>query len=160
MWYFIWTSLFIGVVATVLIDIWVYALNRIFGFPMTNWALAGRWFWHLPSGAIVHDDISKVAPYQHERAVGWICHYAIGVAYAGILISIMPNWLSAPALLPAWIFGMATILPGWFLLQPGMGLGFAASRRPNAWQIRCLNIMSHSVFAMGLYGAALLIRRS
>jgi hypothetical protein len=158
MWNFVLTSLLIGSGATVLIDIWIYALNRIFGLPKTNWALAGRWFWRLPSGVVFHDDIAMVAPYQYERAVGWVCHYAIGVIYAGILISIVPDWLPAPTLFPTWVFGMLTILPGWFLLQPGMGLGFAASKRANAWQIRCLNIMSHRVFALGLYGIAMMIR--
>ena len=47
---------------------------------------------------------------------------------------------------------------GWFILQPGMGMGIAASKKPNANQIRLLNFVSHTLFAIGLYGTALLTR--
>jgi len=39
-----------------------------------------------------------------------------------------------------------------------MGAGWAASKRPNPTRIRALNLVSHTVFALGLYGTALLIR--
>ena len=39
-----------------------------------------------------------------------------------------------------------------------MGMGIAASKKPNANQIRLLNFVSHTLFALGLYGTALLTR--
>jgi hypothetical protein len=39
-----------------------------------------------------------------------------------------------------------------------MGAGWAASRRPDAWRVRLLNIVGHTVFAVGLWGTALLLR--
>jgi hypothetical protein len=39
-----------------------------------------------------------------------------------------------------------------------MGAGWAASLRPNAMQIRALNLVSHTVFAVGLYGMALYLK--
>jgi hypothetical protein len=68
------------------------------------------------------------------------------------------NWLQQPTLIPALIVGLVTVGAGWFLLQPGMGAGIAASRRPNANRIRALNIAGHIVFGLGLYASALLIR--
>ena len=47
---------------------------------------------------------------------------------------------------------------GWFILQPGMGAGIAASKRANANMVRALNIVGHTIFAVGLWGTALLIR--
>jgi hypothetical protein len=83
----------------------------------------------------------------------------VGILYAGILlIAAGPGWAAAPTFLPAWILGMVTIGAGWFLMQPGMGAGWAASKRPNPMQVRFLNVVAHTVFALGLYGAALLIR--
>jgi len=38
-----------------------------------------------------------------------------------------------------------------------MGAGWAASKKPNPWKIRALNIAAHVIFAAGLYGAARLI---
>ncbi|MCA0339078.1 MAG: DUF2938 domain-containing protein, partial [Proteobacteria bacterium] len=46
---------------------------------------------------------------------------------------------------------------GWFLLQPGLGIGVAASKLPNANMVRFLNLVAHTVFALGLYGTALLL---
>jgi hypothetical protein len=48
---------------------------------------------------------------------------------------------------------------GWFILQPGMGAGWAASLRPNPMQIRALNLISHTVFAAGMFATALLFSR-
>jgi hypothetical protein len=56
------------------------------------------------------------------------------------------------------VLGIVTVGAGWFLLQPGLGIGVAASKLPNANQVRILNIAGHVVFAIGLWGTALLIR--
>lgn len=98
---FFLSALLIGVGATALLDAWIFALNRVLKLPMTNWALAGRWFYRAASGNVFHKDISKEAPYAHELALGWTCHYIIGVTYAGILMLAMPGWRSAPTLLAA-----------------------------------------------------------
>jgi hypothetical protein len=37
-------------------------------------------------------------------------------------------------------------------------MGVAASKKPNANQIRLLNFVSHTLFGLGLYGTALLTR--
>lgn len=148
----------IGAGATALTDIWAQGL-RLFGLPGPNWAMPGRWFAHLPRGRIRHDDIAKSAPVAGELAIGWICHYLVGIAFAGILLAIWGvDWTRNPSFVPALIVSWATIGCGWFILQPGMGMGVAASKKPNAGQIRLLNIVSHTIFAIGLYGTALLTR--
>ena len=107
-------------------------LWRFAGQSRPNWALVGRWFWHLREGKVFHDDIGKAAPWAHELALGWVGHYVVGAVY-GLAFALIagPGWLAAPRLLPAWFFGIATLAFGWFLLQPGLGLGWAASRTPN-----------------------------
>lgn len=154
-----WKSIVIGVGGTAAMDVWAIVLARVFGIPRPNWGLAGRWFCNVAQGRVFHDDIAKAAPWPFELAIGWIGHYAVGIVYAGILlVAAGPGWAAAPTFLPAWILGMVTIGAGWFLMQPGMGAGWAASKRPNPMQVRFLNIVAHSVFALGLYGTALLIR--
>ncbi len=155
---FIWTSVLIGIGATALMDVWAIALNKVFGIPPPNWGLVGRWFCHLTKGKVFHDDITKASPYPNELTIGWISHYLVGILYAAVLVLWGGQaWLAAPTFLPAWIVGLVTVGAGWFLLQPGMGAGWAASKRPNANQIRVLNILTHTVFAAGMYGSALLI---
>lgn len=155
---FLWRSLAIGAGATALMDIWAIVLNKVFGNPLPNWGLAGRWFCHMTNGKVFHDDITAAEPWRDELAVGWIAHYAIGILYAGVLIALAgPGWAASPTFLPAWILGMVTVGAGWFLMQPGMGAGWAASKRANPAQVRMLNIVAHTVFAIGLYGTARLI---
>lgn len=152
-------GILIGIGATVLFDLWAQLLARLPGMPKPNWAPIGRWFWHLREGRVFHDDIAGAAPYAHETALGWAGHYATGILYGVIFALIVgPDWFAAPRFLPAWIFGILTVAGGWFLLQPGLGLGWAASKTPNPWKARALNLVAHTVFAIGLYGTALLIR--
>ena len=53
------------------------------------------------------------------------------------------------------MFGVATVAFGWFVLQPGLGLGWAASRTPNPTRVRMLNLAGHTVFGLGLWLTAL-----
>lgn len=152
-------GILIGIGATVLFDLWAQLLARLPGMAKPNWAPIGRWFWHLREGRVFHDDIARAAPYAYETALGWAGHYAVGILY-GIIFALIvgPDWFAAPRFVPAWIFGILTVAGGWFLLQPGLGLGWAASKTANPWKARALNLIAHSVFAVGLYGTALLIR--
>ncbi|MGQ3356122.1 MAG: DUF2938 domain-containing protein [Phreatobacter sp.] len=156
---FIWRSIVLGVAATALLDLWALFLHRAFAVPPPNWGMVGRWVGHLPQGRFVHDDIGRAAPVPNERAIGWIFHYAVGIAFAVALLAIWGlGWARVPTLVPALIVGYVTIGCGWFILQPGMGAGIAASKRDNAMQIRMLNILGHTVFGLGLYLAALATR--
>jgi hypothetical protein len=154
---FLGRSLLIGVGATALLDLWALFLNRAFSLPLSNWAAVGRWFGHLPQGRFAHDSIAAAAPVPNELAIGWIMHYLIGVVFAAIVLLIWGlGWARSPTLLPALIVGIVTVGCGWFILQPGMGFGIAASRRPNANQVRLISLVNHVVFGFGLYLAALL----
>lgn len=152
-------AVLIGVGATALIDLWAQFLKRAFGLPAPNWAMVGRWFGHLPRGRFLHEDIGRSEPVANELAIGWIAHYLVGILFAGIVLAIWGiGWAHSPTFLPALIVGLATVGCGWFILQPGMGAGIAASKRPNANTLRMMNIVSHTIFAIGLYGTALLTR--
>ncbi|MET3520678.1 DUF2938 domain-containing protein [Mesorhizobium abyssinicae] len=154
----IWRSVAIGIGATALMDIWAVFLHKAFAQPRPNWGPVGRWVWHLRS-KIFHDDIGDAVPYRHEVALGWAFHYFVGIVYGIILVVLAGTaWLAQPTFLPAFVLGIVTVGAGWFLLAPGMGAGWAASKRPKPMQIRALNLVAHTVFALGLYGTALLIR--
>lgn len=152
-------SLAIGVGATALLDLWALFLNRAFGLPLANWAMVGRWFAHLPRGRFMHDTIADTPPVSNELAIGWIMHYLIGALFAGIVLLFWGlDWARNPTLIPALIVGVVTVGCGWFILQPGMGFGLAASKRPNANQVRLIGLINHVVFGLGLWLAALLMR--
>jgi hypothetical protein len=157
---FLLHAVVIGIGGTAAMDLWALLLGAAFGLPLPNWGLVGRWFAHLARGTFFHKDITAAAAISNEAALGWISHYVIGIIYAAALIYFAgPGWLANPTFLPAWILGLVTNGAGWFILQPGMGAGWAASLRPNPMQVRALNIVSHTVFAFGLFATAWLMAK-
>ncbi|HTD75135.1 MAG TPA: DUF2938 domain-containing protein [Steroidobacteraceae bacterium] len=145
----------IGVGATIVLDLWSACLKRVFQIPITNWAMVGRWVGHLP-GRFVHSKIADSLPVRGELLLGWSVHYAIGVSFATILIAIWgPDWLRQPTVVPALVVGVFTVVFPLFLLQPGMGLGIAASKTPRPNVARLRSLANHTIFGVGLYVAAL-----
>jgi Protein of unknown function (DUF2938) len=155
----IFRSLVMGVAATALLDCWAILLNRLFGFGVPNWAFVGRWVAHLRTGQFIHDDIGKAPSVAHELTIGWTFHYAVGVIFAmATLVIGGATWAKAPTLPLPLIVGIVTVGCGWFILQPALGAGIAASRKPDSNRIRVLNIIGHIVFGLGLWLAAMAIR--
>ncbi|KRF01976.1 hypothetical protein ASG87_10775 [Frateuria sp. Soil773] len=150
----------IGIGATLLIDAWALLLKRLFGIQSLNFGMVGRWLGHLAGGRFRHAAIAQAAPVRGELAVGWIAHYAIGVAFAAGLIAVEGlAWARQPTFPPALAFGVATVLFPFLVMQPGMGAGFAASRTPDPARARLRSVLTHAVFGIGLYGSAALAAR-
>jgi len=143
--------LLIGIGATAVLDLWLALLRRL-GLPGLDMALLGRWVAHLPRGRFVHAAIARAEVVAGERAWGWLAHYAIGIAFAALLVGLLgQRWLHAPTLLPALAFGVATVVAPLFVMQPAMGAGFAASRTPTPLKNCLRSLASHAVFGLGLY---------
>lgn len=144
-----------GFGATLLMDLWALLLKRFFNIQSLNWAMAGRWIGHMPR-RFRHASIAKASPIKGELQLGWIAHYATGVFFAALLTAIAgPEWLTQPAFLTTTLFGIATVAFPFFIMQPSMGAGIAASKTPKPQQARLRSLMTHAVFGMGLYGSAL-----
>jgi hypothetical protein len=119
--------------------------------------MVGRWLCHMPKGRFVHDNIGKAEPVTGEAIVGWSAHFASGIIFAAILLGIAGlDWARRPTVLPALFVGLATVVVPFFIMQPGMGAGIAASKMPNASIARLRSLISHAVFGFGLYLSALL----
>ncbi len=147
----------IGVGATAVMDAWLLLLRRL-GVPSLGFALVGRWVGHLGRGTIVHPAIAKAAPIPGELALGWLTHYGVGMVFAGLLVASQGiGWIGQPTALPAVAVGMATVVAPWFVMQPAMGAGFAASRTPTPLKNCLRSLANHTVFGVGLYLAAGLI---
>lgn len=140
-----------GVGATVFTDVWNLLLKRIFRIPSLNYCLLGRWVGHMPRGTFRHRAIANAPAIQFECALGWLTHYTIGVALAIGFVLLAPNWLRAPQLAPALLYGIATVVLPFFVMQPALGLGIAsaATRRPA--QARLKSLATHTVYGIGLY---------
>lgn len=147
----------VGAGATAVLDAWLMLLKRI-GVPTLDFAMIGRWAGHLAYGRFAHPAIAKAQAVPGERALGWLIHYAVGVAFAGLLAGLRgAAWLQAPSLPAALALGMATVAFPLFVMQPAMGLGFAASRTPAPLKNCLRSLGNHTVFGLGLYLSAVAV---
>jgi Protein of unknown function (DUF2938) len=142
----------IGIGATLLMDIWNLLLKRGFGIPSLNYCLLGRWVAHIPSGTFRHASIGTSSPRNFECTLGWITHYTIGVTLSLVFVLIVSReWLRQPALVPAVLYGIVTVVFPFFVLQPSLGLGVASAKTRNPMQARVKSLATHTVFGIGLY---------
>ena len=146
----------IGVGATLVMDLWNLFLDRTFGIPSLDYCLLGRWLRHMPGGTLRHASIAAAPRKPLECTFGWIAHYSIGVVFALVFVFLASgDWLARPTLVPALLYGVGTVVFPFFILQPSLGLGIAASRAPRPSRARLKSLVTHTVFGVGLYVCAL-----
>lgn len=156
---FILSSIFIGIGATLALDVWGLFLKYAFKIPTSNFRLVGRWILYMPEGVFRHSNIGSVPQKSGECTVGWIAHYLTGMAFAVMFLAFVGNdWLQTPRIFSALIFGIITVSIPFFIMQPALGLGVAASKTSNPMQARLRSLMNHAVFGFGLYLIGLLAR--
>ena len=144
----------VGVGATAVMDAWLLVLQRL-GVRTLDFALLGRWVGHMRHGRWRHDPIARSEPVRGETAIGWLTHYAVGMAFAfTLLLATGPEWLRQPRLAPALALGLASVAAPLGVMQPAMGAGLAARRTPTPWANRLRSLVNHTVFGAGLYLAA------
>ncbi|OJA40494.1 hypothetical protein BGV47_07500 [Burkholderia ubonensis] len=147
--------LLIGAGGTLVMDLWALFRRRAFGTPSLDYALVGRWLGHMASGRFRHASIVAAPPVRHERPLGWLAHYAIGIAFAGLPVALAgTQWISAPTLLPALAAGIGSVAAPFFVMQPAFGFGIAAARTPRPSVARRRSLVTHLSYGLGLYVAA------
>ena len=153
---YILSAIAFGIGATLLMDLWNLFLKRAFGVPSLDYCLLGRWLRHMPGGTFRHASISAAPQRPFECTVGWMAHYTIGVVFALVFVALASGaWLARPTLWLALLYGIGTVVFPFFIMQPSLGLGVAASRTPKPMQARLKSLATHTVFGVGLYLCAL-----
>lgn len=148
----------IGVGATAVMDGWLMLLKRL-KVPTLNFALVGRWIGHAMSGHWKHEAIARAEPIKGELALGWLIHYGVGIAFAGVLVSTFGMaWARNPSLVPALLVGAGTVVAPLFVMQPAMGSGIASSKTATPLKNSIRSLVNHTVFGAGLYFAAASIK--
>jgi hypothetical protein len=154
---FVVRAFFIGVGATIVMDVWALLLKQ-FGVSSLNFAFLGRWIGHLPQRQWTHKSIAKSAPIRGELWIGWFAHYFIGVTFAALLLAVYRLELARkPTLPPALIVGIVTVVSPLFILQPALGAGVASSKTPKPVFNSIKSLITHTVFGLGLYLAAVAV---
>jgi hypothetical protein len=146
------------VIATAILDLWQLCLWLVFGLPITNWAMIGRWVVGFRDGRFI-DDIGKAKPVKGERALGWLVHYIVGVGYAVVYFLLMRFVFDAePGLMSALLFGAASVSVTWFVMEPALGGGMLASNLPRRAAALAQDFTSHLSIGFGLYVGAMIAR--
>lgn len=147
----------IGCGATLIMDIWLMLLKQL-GVQTLNFAFIGRWVGHLFRGRVTHASIGKAPQIPHEVPLGWLTHYAVGIAFAMLLVGLFgTGWVAAPSLAPAIAVGVGTVVFPFLVMQPAMGLGVAASRTEAPLRNCIRSVVNHAVFGLGLFLSASVI---
>jgi hypothetical protein len=151
------TIALIGIGATAFLDLWFLVQQRL-GARTMSFAYIGRWAGHLLRGRIAHAAIAQAPQIPGELDWGWLIHYGVGVAFAGVLVAIEGlGWAHSPSLLPAVAVGIGTVALPLFVMQPAMGAGVASSRTPTPAKNCVRSLANHTVFGLGLYFSAVVV---
>ena len=142
----------IGIGATLFMDLWALFQKHVLHLPSLDYALVGRWAGHLGRGHRFTGHVTNAEAIPNERALGWTIHYLTGLILAAIFLAIAPaDWMQAPTVGPALLFGAISVLAPFLILQPGLGAGIAASRTPKPNAARIKSLVIHLMFGFGLY---------
>ena len=136
--------------------------RRVFGVVPLDYALVGRWMGHWAEGRGIEGTILTMPPIRNEAVLGWVAHYAIGLAPGlGYMLAVPwgPVDGGAAHALASLGFGLVSVALPWLVMQPAFGFGFAAAKLPRPGYARRQSLIAHGSFGLGLYlVSALLIR--
>jgi len=147
-------TIVVGIGATAAVDVFTFLLS-LFTHKGHGILYIGRWVAYIFKGQFVHNTIRETPSIENELLIGWLTHYAIGIAFAFALVMVFgKNWLNSPSLPPAMITGNVTLFIPICIVQPALGFGIAFSKIPHAPLLIIKIILIHAVYGIGLYGAA------
>ncbi|WP_075180845.1 DUF2938 family protein [Pantoea sp. 1.19] len=147
-----WQGIALGVGATLIMDLWALFQARVLKIPSLDYRLVGRWIGRMRYGEWRHRTILQAPVVAGEKPLGWLAHYLIGVLFATLFLSCVgPSWLQAPALLPALLAGIISVLSPFLIMQPAFGFGVAAARTPHPSVARRRSLIAHLSFGVGLW---------
>lgn len=150
------TATVIGSIGSAFIDAWSLVLRRALHVSTLDYAMLGRWLGNIPRGQFFHKRIASAPRVRGERPLGWFAHYAIGIAFALVLLVAWgSDWTESPTIVPPMVVGLASIAAPWFIMQPAFGAGIAGAKTPNPLASRLRNLGTHTVYGLGLYLSAL-----
>ena len=153
--------LLLGTGATLVMDGWSLLRRPLLGQPGPDYRLLGRWVGYFFSGRFRHASIAKAAPRGGENLLGWLVHYATGVVFAAAFVAMVGGrWLEAPSMPSALAFGIGSVVAPFFVMQPAMGAGVAASRTPDPRRARMQSLLTHIAFGLGLWISGLVLARA
>jgi Protein of unknown function (DUF2938) len=151
-------GLLVGLIGNVGMDLGQQLMRVGLKWPITDWGIIGRWAAYLPQGKLIHTDIGDATPVGYEQPLGWVVHYIVGPTYGVVYLFLVEVVFDgSPGFWWAMGFAIAILVVTWFVVQPSLGAGFAASNTPDPWVTRLHDLGSHVAYGLGLYIGGLLV---
>ena len=142
-----------GITACLAMDIFQRFLLITTGQPPSNWAVVGRWAFHvLRTARFYQPDIESTDEIKGEHTFGWVVHYAVGIGYAFIYAEFMQKGLLTASLSDGLLFGFLSVIVPWFFFLPILGKGIMAKHTPAPAKVCMLALANHCVFGLGMAG--------
>jgi len=114
--------------------------------------LVGRWFASVARMHVLHADIAKTAPINHELVIALPVHYSIGVGLTSLyLVGLHQLHWPPRSFALALAFGLMTNLLPWLVMFPSMGYGFFGVNGPAGTRLFISSFVSHAFFGVGLW---------
>ena len=152
-------GVFVGIVATVTMDVLGSASRRVGLTAGAKGQWVGRWYLGIPRGKFVHLNIADAPEQAGEKRATLVGHYAIGIALA-VTYVVGAGWLgvSPGVFLVALGYGFATCVFPWFLVFPALGFGLFGLRGPTELRLFTSSLMNHLYYGFGLWWITKLLR--
>ena len=124
---FIINGLVVGIIATILYDIYQQSLSYSYDLNKPKWDLIGKYFISLKDKKILQNNIAEEKSKKYELFFGYIVHYLIGSILGLIYIIINLIFFNQPSLSLALFVGFVSVLGSWcFLMRFAFNIGFFA----------------------------------
>ena len=144
-------GIFIGMFATLMMDIFAFIRFKFFHIASLNYRLVGRWMISWKDRKFKHHHILHSDVQKFEVLIGWIIHYIIGIIWAIIFLFLVQYFDIKLIFISSLTYALFTSLIPFIIMQPAFGLGFFASKTPNPKSNIFNSLMSHTAFGIGLY---------
>ena len=155
---YIINGILIGIIATLIFDIFQNSLLYAYNINKPKWYLVGRFFYHFKNKIFFHDDIESENEIKNELILGYFFHYIVGAIYGLIYIILNILFFNHPSFLLAITIGFITVLGNWCIMMPyAFNIGFFASKKEERFQILTQNLIAHFIFGVGLFTGYILI---
>lgn len=156
-----WRSVFLGILATITMDLLSLTALKLGWAAFLPPRLTGRWFASMARGQFLHADIAHAPPIHYEMAVAAPMHYLVGITLALLYLLVSSTLgLSPRNLIAALCFAMcSTILP-WLIMFPAMGYGWFGTQGPQGTKLFLSSLITHCFYGVGLWFGSLMLTRT
>ena len=151
-------SVFIGILATITMDVLSVTALKLGLIAFLPPRLTGRWFASVARGQILHSDIGRVPPVNHEMAIAVPMHYAVGITL-GLLYLLLTSAIRLSPRNPivALVFALFTNILPWLFMFPAMGYGWFGTHGPPGTRLFLSSLITHCFYGVGLWIGVLIL---